>query len=164
MFASYNPPPKLSCERMLTGFGLFPFRSPLLRVSRESRSIGTNIRANRTQLILFSFPPGTEMFHFPGFALHGCYPMSIPLKAGWISPFGHLRIKGYKPPPRSFSQVSRVLHSHPRPRHPPCTLSVSRTELCIPQSLICTLNFPCGGEPQGFQLPMRIRMKKIRES
>jgi hypothetical protein len=39
-----------------------------------------------------------------------------------VSPFGHLRIKGYKPPPRSFSQVSRVLHSRPRPRHPPCTL------------------------------------------
>ncbi len=33
-------------------FGLFPFRSPLLRESR-----------------LFSLPPGTEMFHFPGFAL-----------------------------------------------------------------------------------------------
>src|SRR5262249_1064038 len=30
-------------------FGLSPFRSPLLRVSR-----------------LISFPPGTEMFHFPG--------------------------------------------------------------------------------------------------
>ncbi len=34
-----------------TRFGLFPFRSPLLRES-----------------LLFSFPPGTEMFHFPGFA------------------------------------------------------------------------------------------------
>ena len=32
-------------------FGLFPFRSPLLRESR-----------------LMSFPPGTEMVHFPGFA------------------------------------------------------------------------------------------------
>ena len=49
-------------------FGLFPFRSPLLGVSRESRSIQTNIRLNGTRLILFSFPPGTEMFHFPGFA------------------------------------------------------------------------------------------------
>jgi hypothetical protein len=34
------------------GFGLFPVRSPLLRESR-----------------LISVPPGTEMFHFPGFAL-----------------------------------------------------------------------------------------------
>jgi hypothetical protein len=32
-------------------FGLFPFRSPLLWES-----------------LLFSFPPGTEMFQFPGFA------------------------------------------------------------------------------------------------
>ena len=31
-----------------TGFGLFPFRSPLLRESLE-----------------ISFPQGTEMFHFP---------------------------------------------------------------------------------------------------
>jgi hypothetical protein len=35
-------------------FGLFPLRSPLLRESR-----------------LISLPPGTEMFHFPGFASHG---------------------------------------------------------------------------------------------
>ena len=33
-------------------FGLFPFRSPLLRESH-----------------MFSFPPGTEMFHFPGSGL-----------------------------------------------------------------------------------------------
>jgi hypothetical protein len=38
---------KLTCPR----FGLFPVRSPLLRESR-----------------LMSFPPGTEMVHFPGFA------------------------------------------------------------------------------------------------
>ena len=35
-------------------FRLFPFRSPLLGESR-----------------LFSFPPGTEMFQFSGFALQG---------------------------------------------------------------------------------------------
>jgi hypothetical protein len=47
------------------------------------------------------------MFHFPGFA-------SQRYKGGysklWVSPFGHLRIKGYKSPPRSISQVSHVLH------------------------------------------------------
>jgi hypothetical protein len=37
---------------MLSTFRLFPFRSPLLGKSR-----------------LISFPPGTEMFQFPGFAL-----------------------------------------------------------------------------------------------
>lgn len=103
-------------------FGLFPFRSPLLGVSRESRSLQTNIRLKRTQLLLFSFPPGTEMFHFPGFASRGRYSTDLQFKTGGVSPFGDLRIKGYKPPPRSFSQVSRVLHSRPRPRHPPCTL------------------------------------------
>jgi hypothetical protein len=39
------------------GFGLFPFRSPLLRESR-----------------FLSFPPGTKMFQFPG----------LPLPALWI--------------------------------------------------------------------------------
>ncbi len=57
-----------------------------------------------------------------------------------VPPFGHLRITGYKPPPRSFSQASHVLLSRPRPRHPPCTLNcVSRTETYIPQSLLLTL-------------------------
>ena len=114
--ASYNP------KVRKLWFGLFPFRSPLFRVSRELRSISTNIRADRTQLILFSFPSGTEMFHFPEFASHGCYPMDYQFKTDRVSPFGNLRIKGYKPPPRSLSQVSRVLLRHPRPRHPPCTL------------------------------------------
>ena len=38
--------------RSLDRFGLFPVRSPLLRES-----------------LLFSFPPGTKMFQFPGFLL-----------------------------------------------------------------------------------------------
>ena len=62
-------------------FGLFRFRSPLL-----------------TESLLFSFPPGTEMFHFPGFASrnyfihHGIPPClraedcSIRKSAGQWSP------------------------------------------------------------------------------
>ena len=46
---SYNP------QRRTPGFGLFRFRSPLL-----------------TESLLLSFPPGTEMFQFPGFA-PACY-------------------------------------------------------------------------------------------
>ena len=46
-YAVLQPPPQ-----GWGGFGLFPVRSPLLRES-----------------LLISFPPGTEMFHFPGFAL-----------------------------------------------------------------------------------------------
>ena len=142
MFASYNPPFRRK------RFGLFPFRSPLLRVSRELRSISTNIRADGTQLILFSFPPGTEMFHFPGFASRRRYSADFQFKTERVSPFGYFRIKGYKPPPRNFSQVSRVLHSRPRPRHPPCTLMslVRRPIYHISFSLaLARKTFPCEG-------------------
>jgi hypothetical protein len=61
----------------LTRFGLFPFRSPLLRESR-----------------LLSFPRGTEMFQFPRFP-----PPTLWIHVGVtlhdecrVSPFGHLRI------------------------------------------------------------------------
>ncbi len=60
----------------------------------------------------------------------------VPVQAGG---FPHSEISGYNgyiSPPRSLSQISRVLHRHPRPRHPPCTLNVSRTETYIPQSLL----------------------------
>src|SRR3989344_4382732 len=80
-----------------------------------------------------------------------------------VSPFGYLRIKGYKPPPRSFSQVSRVLHSRPRPRHPPCTLmSLVRRPIYHNHSI----SLPAHRNPsrvRGFSL-LRIRMSKIRVS
>ena len=69
--------------------GLFPFRSPLLRESQ-----------------LISFPKGTEMFHFPSFASHDYVFIMRYLPYGkWVSPFRNLRITGYLPPPRSFSQA-----------------------------------------------------------
>ena len=66
-------------------FGLFPFRSPLLRESR-----------------LISFPSGTEMFQFPELA---------PLARSWptghgVSPFGYRRIKARLAAPRRFSQLT----------------------------------------------------------
>ncbi len=74
----------------LRRFGLFRFRSPLLAESR-----------------LFSFPPGTEMFHFPGFA-----PLRLFIQRRvrrhyppWVSPFGHRRIKAWLAAPRRFSQL-----------------------------------------------------------
>ena len=60
-------------------------------------------------------------FTSPG-SLRASVTSRISAQSGRVSSFGYLRIKGYKPPPRSFSQVSRVLLSRPRPRHPPCTL------------------------------------------
>ncbi len=58
-------------------FGLFPFRSPLLRESR-----------------LLSFPRGTEMFQFPRFASSGLWihPAMVRHDSDRVSPFGHPRI------------------------------------------------------------------------
>src|ERR1700751_1357683 len=71
-------------------FGLFPFRSPLLRESR-----------------LLSLPVGTEMFHFPTLP-----PPALCVQAGAtghyacrVSPFGHPRIKVWLPTPRGLSQA-----------------------------------------------------------
>ena len=83
------------------------FRSPLLSQSR-----------------FLSFPPGTEMVHFPGFAhtrlwihraVRGFYPRGFP----------HSEIPGSKPAcgsPRLIA-ACHVLHRHLPPRHPPCALS-----------------------------------------
>ena len=69
--------------------GLLPVRSPLLRESQ-----------------LISFPTGTEMFHFPAFALHDYVFIMQYLPYGkWVAPFRYLRITGLLPPPRSFSQA-----------------------------------------------------------
>ena len=88
-------------------FGLFPVRSPLLGESR-----------------LFSFPPGTEMVHFPGFAstpyVFRCrYPdfigMGFPIRK---SPDQSL----FSDSPKLIA-ASHVLHRLPAPRHPPYALS-----------------------------------------
>ena len=78
---SYNP------KRQASWFGLFPFRSPLLRESR-----------------LLSSPPGTKMFQFPGCALHTlCIQVKILLHyEQWVPPFGNLRIKAYLQLPEAY--------------------------------------------------------------
>ena len=50
------------------------------------------------------FPPGTEMFHFPGFSLH-TYEFSMQYMSCdmWVSPFGYSRIKACLGAPRDFS-------------------------------------------------------------
>ena len=93
-------------------FGLLRVRSPLLAES-----------------LLFSFPPGTEMFQFPGLA---------PGKtAGWhgrpcrVAPFGHPRIGGYLLLPAAFRSLSR-------PSSPPvakasfmCPFFLSLVSFCV---------------------------------
>ena len=74
-------------------FGLRPVRSPLLGASR-----------------LISLPPGTEMFQFPGFALH-IGVTGVP--AGRVSPFGH-------PGLTACVRLPPAYRSLPRPSSPPC--------------------------------------------
>ncbi len=59
-------------------FGLFPFRSPLLRES-----------------LLLSFPPGTEMFQFPGYRFTALWIQAVmtELSFGRVPPFGNPRVK-----------------------------------------------------------------------
>ena len=100
---SYNP----ELPVRVTRFGLIRVRSPLLAES-----------------LLFSFPPGTEMVHFPGFA-----PLVYVFNQRWreFTPAGfpHSDIPGSKltySSPRLFA-VSHVLHRLLSPRHPPYALS-----------------------------------------
>jgi hypothetical protein len=75
-----------------------------------------------------SFPPGTEMFQFPGFASrnlciqsHDTYRSDYSVRAKleqsnrdrWVSPFGNLRVKGC-------SRLTAAYRSVPRPSSPVC--------------------------------------------
>ena len=72
-------------------FGLFPFRSPLLRESR-----------------FLSIPRATEMFQFTHLPpLHLWIQCRVPAHYhGWVSPFGNPRIKDCSASPRGLSQPS----------------------------------------------------------
>ena len=74
-----------------TWFRLVPFRSPLLWESR-----------------LISFPPGTEMFHFPGSASSTLWiHVEIPEHdSWWVPPFRNPRVKGCLAPLRGLSQLT----------------------------------------------------------
>ncbi len=53
-----------------------------------------------------SFPPGNEMFQFPGFAVYSdVFRANYP--CGWVSPFGNPRIKAYSQLPTAYRSVSR---------------------------------------------------------
>src|SRR6516165_4240194 len=60
-----------------------------------------------------SFPPGTEMFQFPGFASVS-YEFRYGSSYEGVSPFGYPWIKGCSPLPMAFRSV-------PRPSSPPGT-------------------------------------------
>ncbi len=84
-----QPPTGNACALTPAEFGLIPFRSPLLGESR-----------------LISFPPGTEMFQFPGLPPPCLWIQQgvTPYYQRWVSPFGNPRINGYSAPTRGLSQ------------------------------------------------------------
>jgi hypothetical protein len=92
------------CPLTCRTFGLLPVRSPLLGESR-----------------VFSLPPGTEMFQFPGFPPKGLPPrVTRSSRAG----FPHSDIPGSMPARGSPGLIAagHVLHRRSAPRHPPCAL------------------------------------------
>ena len=112
---SYNPG---RCQRQ-PRFGLLRVRSPLL-----------------AQSFLLSFPPGTKMFQFPGFAL-GLEPSAGIASGG----FPHSDIRGSQgicPSPRLFAAY-HVLHRLREPQASPvrpCSLSLSLFALPLSPGLI----------------------------
>ena len=81
--------------------GLLPFRSPLLRESR-----------------LISFPPGTEMFQFPGFASSGLCIHPVDTLARGFPHSDPLQSKALCASCRTFGAWP-VLRRRLMPRHPP---------------------------------------------
>ena len=73
-------------------FRLFPFRSPLLWES-----------------LLFSFPAGTEMFHFPALTLTTLYIQVAVFRhyPERVLPFGNPRIKGCLHLPEAYRSLPR---------------------------------------------------------
>ena len=95
---SYNPG---RCRRQ-PRFGLLRVRSPLL-----------------AQSLLLSFPPGTKMFQFPGFAPDvSQVPESLPAGFPIRTSAGH-RVFA---PHRGFSQLITSFLASESHRHPPCAL------------------------------------------
>ena len=90
-------------------FGLIPFRSPLLWES-----------------LLISSPPGTEMFHFPGFATPSlCVQQGVNrtlLRLGF--PIRTSASQSLFGGSSRLIAAYRVLHRLSAPRHPPVALSI----------------------------------------
>ena len=113
--------------------GLVPVRSPLLGES-----------------LLMSFPPGTEMFQFPGFASTP-YVFRCRYPYGWVSPFGNPRINdcshlpaAYRSVPRPSSPLGakasteRSYRAHHEPRKP-ARRTKPHAHLCAAQTVFAQL-------------------------
>jgi hypothetical protein len=69
---------------------------------------------------ILSFPPGTEMFQFPGCPPHKACGDRVRPRPG--CPIRTPPDRRLPAPPRGVSPRGRVLHRPPTPRHPPCAL------------------------------------------
>jgi hypothetical protein len=106
---------------------LFPKRSGSFRQSTGLIRVRSPLL---TESLLMSFPPGTEMFQFPGFASLAGYT----LRCG----FPHSDIHGStgaRPSPQLFA-ACHVLHRLLAPRHPPNALNSRLIALS-------SLHYPC---------------------
>jgi hypothetical protein len=96
-----------------------------------------------------SFPPGTEMFQFPGFA--SCaYGFSARYPCGWVAPFGDPRIK-------ACSRLPGACRSVPRPSSPLGAKASTRCP-CFPRPTPATTAplHPAGERPalaKGEEMP-----------
>jgi hypothetical protein len=126
-----TPPPQRLRPVTWWRFGLFPVRSPLLGESR-----------------LISLPPGTEMFHFPGFAA-GPYGFRSGSLGMTPAGFPHSDSSGSTPvsdSPELFA-ARRVLLRLLLPRHSP--------------SALCRLNLSSSLLQKAFRLPGRFPFRKV---
>ena len=98
-----RPPCCNACRLTQHRFRLVPVRSPLLGES-----------------LLFSFPPGTEMFQFPGFAPN-TYEFSVwwPALSGAGCPIRKSPIQSLCSGSSRLFAATYVLHRFLAPRHPP---------------------------------------------
>ena len=126
-----TPPPQRLRPVTWWRFGLFPVRSPLLGESR-----------------LISLPPGTEMFHFPGFAA-GPYLFRSGSLGMTPAGFPHSDSSGSTPvsdSPELFA-ARRVLLRLLLPRHSP--------------SALCRLNLSSSLLQKAFRLPGRFPFRTV---
>src|SRR5258708_24598789 len=130
-------------------FGLFPFRSPLLRESR-----------------LLSLPVGTEMFHFPTFP-----PPALCVQAGAMGHYAHSGFPIRKSPDRSLVADSPgliagsyVLLRLLVPRHSPCALTnLATTDDARVHCAVLKIGaVPASRRPLGCGIPVLLRLADSR--
>lgn len=137
-------------------FGLFPFRSPLLRKSNFLSLPGVTE--------MFHFSPLPSIFYIFKYRCHGLNPWQV-------SPFGNLRIKARLTAPRSLSQsstsffVSQRLDIHHVPfiawQFMPSYLIRNWGSNCYPLSIHFSKNNKFKSHPKSLSWPKVVEMSGV---